>query len=107
MKGFPNHSKWQTLTQQDGKYAGLATETSITYVFFTHRLKHILNTRPSSSRPMQVFSFKGSSGKKIVVPLGFCGTSQRETHLFSHMSKGPDVTLLQSVWKVNTNRQIS
>ena len=64
-----------SLSQQDGKYPVWAAETSITYVFFTHRLKYILNTQSSSRRPMEVFSFKGSfGGKKKVVPLGFCGT---------------------------------
>lgn len=46
-----------------------------------------------------------------MAPLGFGGTLQRETHLgtglFPHMSKGLGVTLLQSVWKVNTSKQIS
>lgn len=53
-----------SLSQQDEKYPVWAAETSITYVFFTHRLKYMLNTQCSSRRAMEVFSFKGSFGGK-------------------------------------------
>ena len=46
-----------SLNLQNRNYVG----TSITYVFFTHRLKHILNTQP---RPMEVSSFQGSFGAR-------------------------------------------